>query len=114
MVLLGVILLFFCLERPLYFGECLAPYFFLLDWGSDRGTGLKFLSTIGVLIRYLFRIFVNYLLSYFLLLYFLNNVREHTISTSSLKCLNLRTMISRKYGQVDVDIGDAMASLKLN
>ena len=61
-LLMGSFFLFsLCSVGSLYFGECLAPVFFLLDRGSDRGTCPKFFSTIGILIGFLLQIFVNIL-----------------------------------------------------
>ena len=56
------------LVRDLWFGEWLDTPFLFIEQGSNWGTCLKFLSTIEALIGYLLRIFVNTLLSHFILL----------------------------------------------
>ena len=109
----GVPSYFFYAVGYLYFGGCLAPFFFLLCQGSDQGNCLEFLSTIGVSIGCLRRIFVNILSSHFILLS-IKIMLDLLFRLLPLNIKSLDTMTSRKYSRVDVDLGDAMASSKLD
>ena len=89
-------------------------FFFLLDRGSDQGTCVEFLSTIGVSFGCLLRIFVNFLPSRSLLLslkiMLVNN--QFLLLPSNIKSLGIMT--SRKYSRVDIYLDDTMVFSKLH
>ena len=89
-------------------------FFFLLYWGSNWGTCLKFSSRIGVSIGCLLRLFVNVLHSRFLLLSLKKLLKNVLFWLLPSNIKSLWTMSLRKYVQADADLGDTIAYSKLH